>query len=147
MNPNTIQSAPEIQLMSRSLSSLSTEENPRPTKRAAVEIAQSLSRQTPTEQIISKCRAIESDMPGGVQVASRKSLAKYLVDNKLSNPQTLSDKHRKLCAWTLLEHVARADQHSDTASSLVPTYIRPGEFGQFTKIAKAATPPVWQNAR
>ena len=147
MKPQTTQCPPEIQVMSRSLSSLSTEENPRPTKRAAVEIAQSLSQQTPAEQIVSKCQAIERDMPGGVQVSNRKALAKHLVDNKLSNPQTLSDRHRKLCAWTLLEHVARADQHSDTASSLVHTYIQPGEFGHFIKIAKAATPPMQQNAR
>ena len=50
MNPNTIQSAPEIQAMSRTLSSLSTDENPRPTKRAALDIAQTLSEKTPTEQ-------------------------------------------------------------------------------------------------
>jgi|JI7StandDraft_1071085.scaffolds.fasta_scaffold330683_1 hypothetical protein len=147
MKPNAIQSAPEIQAMSRSLSSLSTEENPRPAKRAAVEIAQALSRQTPTEQIISKCRAIENDMPGGIPVGSRKALSEFLVENKLSNPQTLSDKHRKLCAWTLLEHVARGEQGSDTASSLAHTYIQPGEFGHFLQVAKAATPPVPDNTR
>ncbi len=145
MNPNSIQTVPDIQAMSRSLSSLSTDENPRPTKRAAVDIAQTLSQQTPTQQLVSKCQAIEQDMPGGVQVGSRKSLSKYLVDNKLSNPHTLSDKHRQLCAWTLLEHVARADQHSDTASSLVHSYIQPGEFGNFMQIAKAATPRARQN--
>ncbi|BET25072.1 hypothetical protein EV673_2862 [Limnobacter thiooxidans] len=147
MNPNTIQSAPEIQAMSRSLSSLSTDENPRPTKRAALDIAQTLSEKTPTEQLVSKCRAIEQDMPGGIHVNSRKALAKFLVENKLSNPQTLNDKHRQLCAWTLLEHVARADQHSDTASSLVHSYIQPGEFGHFMQIAKAATPPARKNTR
>ena len=147
MNPNTIQSAPEIQAMSRSLSSLSTDENPRPTKRAALDIAQTLSEKTPTEQLVSKCRAIEQDMPGGIHVNSRKALAKFLVENKLSNPQTLNDKHRQLCAWPLLEHVARADQHSDTASSLVHSYIQPGEFGNFMQIAKAATPPARKNTR
>jgi hypothetical protein len=147
MNPNTIQNAPEIQAMSRCFSTLSTDENPRPTKRAAVEIAKVLSQQTSTEQIVSRCRAIENDSPGGIQVESRKALADCLIENRLSNPHTLSDRYRQLCAWTLLEHVARADRQSDTAYSLAQTYIKPGESGQFMQIAKAATPPASQNTR
>lgn len=147
MNPESIQSAPEIQAMSRSFSSLSTDENPRPTKRAAVEIAQTLSQQTPTEQLVSKCQAIEKEMPGGIHVDSRMALARFLVDKQLSNPHTLSDKHRQLCAWTLLEHVARGERRSDTASSLADSYIQPGESGQFMKIAKAATPPARPHTR
>lgn len=126
-----------VSSLTRALSQISLEEQGRPTKKAALAIARETLKNEQSQQIVFHCNAIDRDVPS-IQVNTRKALSTYLVNNQIQNPGLLSERQRGLCAWTLLEHVARGDQgFQKVNSALVGSYIQPAQKARFEALAKS----------
>lgn len=96
-------------------------------------LSQSLLREAATREIVSKCTAIESQMPL-IPVAERVALSSYLVQNNIQNSGSLSKRHQDLCAWVLLEHAAREAPKTVSAQQL-QSFVQPEDYGTFSHIA------------
>lgn len=127
----------------RSLTTMTQDSSPdcqaqeRSAKKAAFDIAASALQSKYSRKIVFKCCAIDKDVPA-IQVATREALSCYLVKHNISNPGKLSDRERGLCAWTLLEHVARNGAGSQHISAeQVSSYINPVEKPRFQALAQS----------
>jgi hypothetical protein len=126
-----------VSSLTRALSQISLEEQGRPAKKAALAIASETLKSEQSRQIIFHCNAIDRDVPS-IQVNTREALSTYLVNNQIQNPGSLSERQQGLCAWTLLEHVARKDRgFQKVNAALVGSYIRPVQKATFEVLAKS----------
>lgn len=123
--------------LTRALSQVSLEEQARPAKKATLAIASDTLRNEQAREIIFRCNAIDRDIPM-IRVETRKALSTYLVNKQIQNPGLLNNRQQGLCAWTLLEHVARGDRgFQNVDSNMVGSYIRQEDKSQFKAIAKS----------
>ncbi|MFP5483241.1 MAG: hypothetical protein ACLGGW_08200 [Gammaproteobacteria bacterium] len=123
--------------ITRDFSQISVDDQAQPPKKVARTIARETLDSEQSRQIVYRCSAIDQEIPL-IGVNARKALSSYLVDNQIHNPGLLSPRQEGLCAWTLLEHVARKDDgFQKINSNLVSSYIRPTEKPRFESIAKS----------
>ncbi len=105
-NSNSILRAPSIQNMS--MDDTPTGPSQHAVQNEAGQLGQSILTSSQNNRVIAFCNAIQQSHPA-VPVALRQKFAEYLTKENIHGLDSMSPSHRKLCAWVLLERVARDD--------------------------------------
>jgi hypothetical protein len=77
-----------------------------------------------TQNILSRCNAIESERVTGVRPQTRLNLGSFIVENGIKNPGGLSVRQENLCVWGMLEHITSNKNQTlsfDQLNSFAPT--------------------------
>jgi hypothetical protein len=90
----------------------------------ARQLGHSILTSSQNNRVVAFCNAIEQSHPA-VPVALRQKFADYLAKENIHGLDSMPPSHRKLCAWVLLERVARDDTPlNPTKPDQIRSFIR-----------------------
>lgn len=127
-NSNHPLRAPSIQHMS--MDSNRSHSSQQTAKSAAQKLGNATLNSSQNKKIIAFCNQIKNSSPA-ISVNLRKSFAEFLSKENIRGLDTMSPTQRKLCAWVLLERVARDDAPlAPTNPAQIRSFIRNHEDRQ-----------------
>lgn len=106
MNPNELTRAPSIQNMNYDPSADIENRLGGGLGGATRRLSRQLLHVSITDEILSRCNAIENERITGVRPQTRLALGSFLVENEINNPGDLSERQENICVWGMLEQLA-----------------------------------------